>query len=346
MKIWIDLTNAPHINFFKPFVRRWEDEGHEIIFTARNLSNTIDLIDQNGWRYIEIGGHAGKSKIKKLLYFPKRVILLYTFLIRHKLDIGISHSSFYSPIVCKLLKIPSIYLNDNEHAKGNYLAFKFATVNMLPEFLSNKANQLKWLNKYTIKFYPGLKEGIYLSKANIEARNNNLQSHAKKKFFIRLEPRTAEYYKGDSDFMDSIIQKLNINHEVVILPRSKGQINHFKNYRFKGVYVCEKPMLLQDIARECTFFIGAGGSMSRELAFLGVPTLSVYQGEILSVDRYLIDNGIMQHSPSPKTDDIEALVNNRYSSSNMVLLQKGLEAFELIDKELKELVNNKGMRKK
>ena len=168
MKIWIDLTNAPHINFFKPFVKRWEDEGHELIFTARNLSDTIHLIDQNGWSYTQIGGHAGKNKSRKLLYFPRRVYLLYKFLKRNKPDIGISHSSFYSPIVFKLLIIPSIYLNDNEHATGYYLAFKFATVNMLPEFLLNKAHKLKWLKKYTIKFYPGIKEGIYLFLAITE----------------------------------------------------------------------------------------------------------------------------------------------------------------------------------
>ena len=80
--------------------------------------------------------------------------------------------------------------------------------------------------------------------------------------------------------------------------------------------------------------------MTRELAFLGVPTLSVYQGELLSVDKYLINNGIMQYSPSPKMDDIEHLIKIRYLKSNMVLFEKGLKAFELIDKELKELRNN------
>ena len=338
MRIWIDLTNAPHINFFKPFVKRWESEGHEIIFTARNLSNTIHLINQNGWRYAEIGGHAGKDKIRKLLYFPKRVYLLYKFLKSKKIDLGISHSSFYSPIVCKLLKIPSIYLNDNEHAKGNYLAFKFATVNMLPEFLSSKAQRLKWLEKYSIKFYPGIKEGIYLSQSNISAAYNQ-QKQDKIKIFIRLEPTSAEYYKGDSNFIDSIIQKLKLKHEVVILPRSEEQITHFKKEQFKGIRICEKPMLLKDIANECDLFIGAGGSMTRELAFLGVPTLSVYQGELLSVDRYLINNKMLQHSQSHKMDDIEYLIKTRYFKTNKVLMKKGLEAFELIDKELKALIN-------
>ncbi len=80
MKIWIDITNSPHINFFKPFIKKWNDEGNEIIITTRDLANTIDLIKQNNWNYYEIGGHAGKNKVKKLLYFPRRVLLLRKFL--------------------------------------------------------------------------------------------------------------------------------------------------------------------------------------------------------------------------------------------------------------------------
>ena len=153
MTIWIDLTNSPHVNFFLPFIKKWEKEGHQIILTARDLANTIQLIEQYEWSFSEIGGHAGKRKVKKLLYFPKRVFLLWKFLRKKKVDVGISHSSFYSPVVCRFLRVPSIYLNDNEHANGNYLAFKFASINMLPEFLAFEGKKLGWVGKYNLEFY-------------------------------------------------------------------------------------------------------------------------------------------------------------------------------------------------
>jgi len=268
------------------------------------------------------------------------VISLYTFLKKNKPEIGISQSSFYSPIVCKLLKIPSIYLNDNEHAKGNYLAFKYATLNMLPESLSTKAKKSKWLDKYAIEFYPGIKEGIYLSQVDFKLKSSQ-KDQIKTKIYIRLEPWTAEYYNGNSDFMNPIIQKLNMKYEVVILPRSEEQIKHFKKDEFKGVQVCVKPMVLEDIFKECCVFIGAGGSMTRELAFLGVPTLSVYQGELLSVDKYLISRELMQYNPKPKMDDIENLMKKQYLKSNNALFEKGINAFELIDIRLKELQKKK-----
>ena len=45
----------------------------------------------------------------------------------------------------------------------------------------------------------------------------------------------------------------------------------------------------------CDLFIGAGGTMTREAAVLGIPTISVYQDTLLDVDNYLIQKGHMIH---------------------------------------------------
>lgn len=333
MKIWIDLTNSPHINFFKPFIKYWKAQGYEIIITARDLSNTISLINQNNWQYSEIGGHAGKNKIKKILYFPKRVLQLWSFLNKEKPDIGISHSSFYSPFVCRMLRIPSIYLNDNEHAKGNYLAFKSASLIILPEFLKKKAEELNWTRDYPITFYPGIKEGIYLSQSKFdgkETKNSNT-------IFIRLEPWTAQYYSGDSRYLDPIIEKLGDDYKVVILPRSKEQIEHFSENRFSKISISKQPISLEKIYNDCLLFIGAGGSMTRELAFLGTPTLSIYQGELLEVDKFLIENKFMEYNPNPKIEDITALLQKSTLTQDE-LSEKGAVAFDLINNLLKKLL--------
>ncbi len=338
MKIWIDLTNSPHINFFKPFIKKWELDGYTVIITARDLANTIDLIKQNGWKYYLIGGHAGKNKIKKIIYFPIRLIQLFLFLRKNKPDIGISHSSFYSPLVCKILKIPCIYLNDNEYAKGNYLSFNYATLNLLPESLSKKALENKWINKYNIEFYPGIKEGIYLSQ-----RDNSFvksTSNIKKdKIYVRLEPWTAEYYEGGNDFLDNLIKKLCLKYSIIILPRSNDQLIYYNNKNFNNLVVENKPVPLNIVKNQCLLFIGAGGSMTRELAFMGVSTISVYQGKLLAVDKHLIDLGLMIHRANPKFDEIEEILDKKNSNENKILLDKGKQAFDLINKRLIQLAN-------
>jgi predicted glycosyltransferase len=335
MKIWIDLTNSPHINFFKPFIKQWENEGHEIFLTARNLANTIELIQQNSWIYKEIGGHAGKNKFRKMIYFPKRIFLLWKFLKKNKPDIGISHSSFYSPLVCRLLKIPSIYLNDNEHATGNYLAFKFATLNILPESLMDVAINKKWKNKYNVDFYPGIKEGIYLSKFNLIKQGN--QEAIKPKVYIRLEPWTAQYYDGNTDFMKPLILELSNYFEINILPRSDSQISYFENLKNKNIIIHKVPLKLADIVNNAYFFLGAGGSMTRELAFLGIPTFSIYQGELLSVDKFLIKNGVLVHNTNPTLEILLEFVKKFRASNNKILIQKGHDAFDFVNTKLTEL---------
>lgn len=339
MKIWIDLTNSPHINFFKPFIKQWKREGIDIIITTRDLANTIDLIKQNDWKYYEVGGHAGKNKFKKILYFLKRVFLLRRFLRNFKPDIGISHSSFYSPVVSKLIGIPSIYLNDNEHAKGNYLAFNFSSLNLLPDSLKKKAYELGWIKKYKMDFYPGIKEGVYLSQLNWA---NQIFSNDKKKksIYIRLEPWTAQYYSGSNHFIDDLIKELKEDYHIVILPRGNKQAVHYNNKSFLGIEIAKKPLFLEEIFIDCDLFIGAGGSMTREIAFLKIPTISIYQDELLEVDKYLIKNKLMFHKKNLNKKEVELMLNSKPGKINLNLKAKGVDAFRLINNTVKKYAKN------
>ena len=46
MKIWIDITNTPHVNVLLPIIRHLE-KGHSLIITARNFSETLPLLRKN-----------------------------------------------------------------------------------------------------------------------------------------------------------------------------------------------------------------------------------------------------------------------------------------------------------
>jgi predicted glycosyltransferase len=57
MRIWFDLSNAPHINLFKELLKELESDGHEIIVTCRPLSNTVSLLDLHQIKNTIIGKH-------------------------------------------------------------------------------------------------------------------------------------------------------------------------------------------------------------------------------------------------------------------------------------------------
>jgi predicted glycosyltransferase len=290
MKIWFDLSNSPHINLFAALIKDLMHE-HQVIITCRPLANTIDLLDLHKFDYTVVGKHYGGKLTSKLLGYPVRVKQLYSFLKKQKPDIAISQSSFHSPITAKMLGIPAIYMNDNEHAMGNIPSFVFATRILIPEFLDRKKVHKQWAKDSKIIQYPGVKEGIYLWNAIIP------ESSSEKIVYVRPEPWIAQYYKGALNFMDDMLLFLKDKYKIVLLPRGKDQALHYEQPKFEGIQVLNKPLTLEEIASNCRLFIGAGGTMTREMAVLGIPTISVYQDTLLDVDQYLIDPRRTIHTP-------------------------------------------------
>ena len=327
MKIWFDLTNSPHVNFFDNLIRELKTE-HELIITCRPLANTIDLLQMYGYKYKIIGGHYGQKKIKKALGFIVRVIQLLRFLRNKKADVAISHSSFYSPVVSWVLGIRCIYLNDNEHALGNRISFLFANKIMIPEFLNIEKVKKQGAKKEKIIVYPGVKEGAYLwvykIKRHAKSRNGRI-------FYIRPEPWTAQYYKGRRNFIDDLLVCLQSHGQIILLPRGKKQEEHYRKKKFKNITIPDGSIKLNEIINRCDLFIGAGGTMTREAAVCGIPTISIYQDELLDVDKYLIDSGFMIHKKELDTEFvIEYLKHTTIQNPNSKLLNKGKEAYELI----------------
>lgn len=332
MKIWFDLTNSPHINFFKEIISDLLGRGHDIIITCRPLANTVDLLELYKIPYQIVGEHYGKSLIKKILGFPIRIWQLYKYLHKKKIDVGVSQSSFHSPLTGLLLGIPTIYTNDNEHAFANKISFLFADIILIPEFLDIKKVVNLFVNKKKVTQYPGVKEGIYLWK---KYKDFNREPVGQFEIFIRPEPRTAQYYKGGEYFMDDIIKGLKDDYHISILPRDQVQSNHYLNEEFTGIIVYSKPLTLEKIANDCSLFIGAGGTMTREIALIGIPTISVYQDELLAVDKYLIKQGIMNYHPKLTIDEIRNIIKtSKRKSSEKTLLRKGEESYQLLINEI------------
>jgi predicted glycosyltransferase len=332
MKIWFDLSNSPHINLFAELIRDLKKEN-EVIITCRPLANTIELLELHRFDYEVVGKHYGGQLFYKIFGYPIRVLQLRKFLKKHNPDIAVSQSSFHSPLTAWLLGVPSIYMNDNEYAAGNIPSFIFATQILIPEFLDIKKVKKQFARKSKIMQYPGVKEGIYLWNADIKRKKSK-----DRKIYVRPEPWIAQYYKGALNFMDDMLKYLKTRANVIVLPRGKDQAIHYKKPEFSGIKVLDKPLTLKEIASDCSLFIGAGGTMTREMAVLGIPTISVYQDELLDVDKYLIEIGMMIHKPDLTGEfAFEYLESTAEKSPNNELLVKGKETYNLIKSYISKL---------
>ncbi len=328
MKIWIDFINTPQVNFFVPFIKEFKKDGYEILLSCRDSGNTIDILNLHNLQFHIIGDKVGKGFIQKLLFFARRLIKLCFFIKKHKPDIAASQSSFYQPIVAKILNIPCLYTNDNEHAKGNMFGFLFATRVVLPSVLRDEKFTKKWPLRNKVTFYPGVKEAIYLSQ---QPELLTTTKEKKNKIYFRPEPWTAQYYKGPLNFFDNTLLELSNEFQVTILPRDNSQREYYMQDKFKALTVAQKPLPLINLVADCQLFIGAGGSMTRELAILGIPVISIYQEKMLCVDQYLVDKGLITVNPYFTYKDYKATLGTDLGSDNKwSILNEGKAANTLI----------------
>ena len=260
---------------------------------------------------------------------------LWKFLKNQQIDLAVSQSSFHSPVVALLLGIPSIYTNDNEHAKGNIPSFLAATKILIPENLAIDKVAKHGVSAKKVIQYPGVKEGIFLwSKGEKiqQARNNNSEGV---NIYFRPEMQTAQYYNARQNFLDDTIVALQHKYKIWVLPREPVQAAYYKQEKFNAVTVVDNPMGFESIASKCTIFIGAGGSMTREMAILGIPTISVYQDALLQVDEFLLQKGLVLHEPMLTAEKVDAFINSLQDKKpSLELMDKGKEAYQLFKREI------------
>ncbi len=146
---------------------------------------------------------------------------------------------------------------------------------------------------------------------------------------------TAQYYSAKQNFLDDIIAELQEYCDITVLSRDKTQFLHYSNERFKYIQLPEKPLSFDDIASSCSLFIGAGGSMTRELAMIGVSTISVYQGDLLEVDKLLISKKIMHYDPALTASKVLThLANIGNTAPSMELIDTGRSSYQLFKQEI------------
>jgi predicted glycosyltransferase len=60
MRVWIDLTNSPHVLVMRPIIELLRADGHEVRVTARDFAQTLQLLDRFAIEHTAIGHHRGE----------------------------------------------------------------------------------------------------------------------------------------------------------------------------------------------------------------------------------------------------------------------------------------------
>lgn len=296
-RVWIDLTNSPHVVFFRPILRRLDEAGIESVVTARDFAQTLGLLERFGIPHTVIGRHGGASLRGKGLGLLRRSGALARFGRGRGLSQAVSHGSNDLAVAARLLRLHSTVLHDYEGAAGMHrINFRLADKVMLPEVIPFESLAVLGLDRRRYRSYAGLKEQVALADfAPDEGVLEELHLDPERPIVVLRPPATMSlYHRGlENTLFDDVLARLTDGDtQVVLLPRTPEQAASFAGAR--GVVIPERPVDGPSLVWLADAVISAGGTMNREAAVLGVPTWTTFAGELGAVDRWLVEQGRMR----------------------------------------------------
>jgi predicted glycosyltransferase len=296
-KVWIDLTNSPHVLFFRPIIRRLDEAGVPVVVTARDFAQTLGLLDRFGIEHTVIGRHGGASVAGKSLGLVRRSGSMIRFGRGRGFTQAVSHGSNDLAVAARVLRLHSTVIHDYEGAAGMHrINFRLASKVMTPDVIPYAALSGYGLPESRWAPYHGLKEQVAL--ADFEPDDSvydELGLRRDRAIVVLRPPATMSlYHRGiENTVFDDVLERLRQSDaQVVLLPRTAEQGAAFAGA--SGVIIPARPVDGPSLVWAADAVISAGGTMNREAAVLGVPTWTTFAGELGAVDRVLVEQGRMQ----------------------------------------------------
>jgi len=302
-KIWIDITNTPHVNVLLPIIKELS-KNNKLIITARDFSETLPLLKKNGITPIIIGKYKGKSRIFKIFGLFKRIYDLYFNV--PSFDLSISLGGNYTSTISKLKNKKSIIFSDNDLSFKGF-AYRFAGYFIFPTYFNDENIKLKYkLKEDRIFKFNGFKEDIYI--ADYKPDPSFLSNLPFEEFItIRPENLKASYVPKDSVTIIPDLFKALKNENILFLPRYPEEKKFATIYN--NIFVPDKPLNGLDVCYYTKVMLTGAGTFAREAALMGTPAISFFpRKELLSVDRILVNQGLMIHTRDIST--IVSYINN------------------------------------
>lgn len=313
-RVWIDLTNSPHVLFFRPILRRLDEAGVEAVVTARDFAQTLGLLERYGIAHTQVGQHGGASVRGKGLGLLRRTAALVAFGRGRGLTQAVSHGSNDLAIAARVLRLHSTVLHDYEGATGMHrINFRLAHKVMLPDIIPFAALAPLGLARDRWVPYRGLKEQVALADfAPDPDVRDELGLDAGRPLVVLRPPATMSlYHRGiENTAFDATLERLLEGEaQVVVLPRTHEQARALRSRR--GVVIPPRPVDGPSLVWAADAVISAGGTMNREAAVLGVPTWTTFAGELGAVDRWLVERGTLHVLEDPGDVVIEQRARTR-----------------------------------
>jgi predicted glycosyltransferase len=279
LKVWYDACTGKHVRYGTAAVRRLRKRGHEVVFTTREHPDTLALAKLLGEAPIVIGKYNPQSLLTRLEESANR-LLQFSKLFRDKVpDVAISSQS---PDLCRFafgLKIRNVLTADTPYAE----AVNRLTIPLADELVTSSGNPQRVFNRYgarRIVQFDGVDEVAWI----LDFTPSRAFDLGRPLIVVRQMETRAAYALGKMNTTERLAQKLTSLGKVVFLPRYSTQ-------KQKGMIIMKGFVDTAELVSNADLVVGVGGTISREAALQGVPSIAVSDLGRIYVNEFLAQKG-------------------------------------------------------
>jgi predicted glycosyltransferase len=317
MRVWIDLTNSPHVLVLRPVIRVLEERGADVRVTARDFAQTLGLCERFGIPCEPIGRHRGGRLASKGVGLASRSSALARWARGRRFDLAMGHGSNDVTIAARLLRIPVSTAFDYEWARVQHqVNCRLAQAVVVPEAIPPERLAPYGATPAKLRRYPGLKEEYYLADFEPDpAVLGELGLDAAQPLaVVRTPPSVSLYHRFENPLFGQVLERLREDAQVVVLPRTPDQRAELA--AAGGFVVPERAVDAQSLVAYADVVVSAGGTMNREAVALGTPVWTTFEGRLGAVDEQLIAEGRLRHLRSP--GEVEVRKRDRATAGERV----------------------------
>ena len=270
MRVLVDIGHPGHVHLLKNVAKNLEKRGHKVFYSVRDIPVAKRLMDIYGMPYIDLGKKSD-SIIGKAWTVIKQDILLFWYVIIHRIDIGLS-SGIALPHVSCLTKMKSFVFDDDDDEVEKFIVkYCHSYTNVVLSPLAVRDHR-KTENAI---FYAGYHELAYLHPNVFQPDETVLKrlgiKEDEKYFVMRFVALKGHHDIGNKGLSfeqkKKLIEILSQYGRVIITGERKLE-PEFEPYRMS---VPAEDM--HSVMYYASLYIGDSQTMTSEAAVLGVPAL-------------------------------------------------------------------------
>ncbi len=307
MRIWVDLTNSPHVLVMRPLIEIMRADGHEVEVTARDFAQTLELCERFGIDHTAVGRHRGGRLASKGLGLVSRSAALLRWARGRRFDVAIGHSSNDISVAAWLLRIPSATAFDYEFANAQHqVNCRLCRIVMVPKAIPPERLRPFGATPAKLRQYEGLKEEYYLADFEPdEAVLGELGlTRERPLVVVRTPPELSLYHRFENPLFKRVLEQLAAaDAQTVVLPRTQTQREEIA--RLGSFRIPARAVDAQSLVAYSDLVISAGGTMNREAVALGTPVYTTFEGRLGAVDEALLREGRLRRLVDPQEIRVE-----------------------------------------